>query len=119
MLRSVLFGFICCADYFFKLSDDLVIDAGPMGNNARFLNHACSPNCKTELWQIGAQQRVGIFTLKDVPKGEELTYDYNFEGFWQPGAALVRETHTHDTHLRSSQRMTPVRFTVCPFNFFP
>ena len=46
------------------------------------------PNCKTELWQIGCQKRVGIFTLRDVPKGTELTYDYNFEGFWQPGAAL-------------------------------
>jgi hypothetical protein len=40
------------------------------------------------LWQVGCQQRVGIFTLRDVRRGEELTYDYNFEGFWQPGAAL-------------------------------
>jgi SET domain-containing protein len=60
--------------YFFKLANDLVIDAGPIGNNARFLNHSCSPNCKTEMWQIGAQQRVGIFTLQTVPKGTELTY---------------------------------------------
>jgi len=74
--------------YFFKLGPDLVIDAGPIGNNARFLNHSCSPNCKTEMWTIGAQQRVGIFTMQAVPKGTELTYDYNFEGFWQPGAAL-------------------------------
>lgn len=27
--------------YFFKIADDLVIDAGPIGNNARFLNHSC------------------------------------------------------------------------------
>jgi hypothetical protein len=65
-----------------------VIDAGPIGNNARFLNHSCSPNCKTEMWQIGCQQRVGIFAQQNVAKGTELTYDYNFEGFWQPGAAL-------------------------------
>lgn len=65
-----------------------VIDAGPIGNNARFLNHSCAPNCKTELWQVGCQKRVGIFTLRDVKKGEELTYDYCFEGYWQPGAAI-------------------------------
>jgi len=74
--------------YFFKMADDLVIDAGPIGNNARFLNHSCSPNCKTELWQVGNQQRVAIVTQQPVQKGTELTYDYNFEGFWQPGAAL-------------------------------
>jgi hypothetical protein len=41
------------------------------------------------MWSIGCQKRVGIFTLADVAKGTELTYDYNFEGFWQPGAALT------------------------------
>ena len=116
--------------YFFKLGDDLVIDAGPIGNNARFLNHSCSPNCKTEMWQIGCQQRVGIFTIKDVKKGEELTYDYNFEGFWQPGAALVSNTQQRPTEsaglipalscLRAilSFSLAPLlRFSCCAVSF--
>jgi hypothetical protein len=29
--------------------------------------------------------RIGIFALVDIEKGAELTYDYNFHGFWQEG----------------------------------
>ncbi len=29
--------------------------------------------------------RVGLFAKQRVEAGVELTYDYNFEGFWAPG----------------------------------
>ncbi len=38
--------------------------------NARFINHACDPNCT-----INDQQEV--FTIRPVKKGEELTFSYN------------------------------------------
>ena len=34
--------------FFFELDDGRVIDAGVRGNAARWINHSCSPNCKTE-----------------------------------------------------------------------
>src|SRR4051812_38832227 len=31
--------------FFFSLADGNVIDGGSGGNDARFINHACEPNC--------------------------------------------------------------------------
>lgn len=75
--------------YFFQLTSDLCIDAGPKGNNARFANHCCQPNCATQKWTVGSELRVGIFSLVDIPAGTEITYDYNFEGYWAPGAQIA------------------------------
>ena len=52
-----------------------------MGGESRFLNHSCAPNCHIEKWNVLGEWRVGIFTSRAIPAGEELTYDYNFEAF--------------------------------------
>ncbi len=51
------------------------------GNNARFINHSCDPNCETQKWLVRGELAIGLFALKDMPKGEELTFDYNFERY--------------------------------------
>jgi SET domain-containing protein len=56
-----------------------VIDAGPCGNKARFLNHSCDPNCHTEKWVVNGRLCVGIFASRAIAKGTELTYDYGYE----------------------------------------
>lgn len=48
---------------------DRIIDAGPKGNQARFMNHSCQPNCETQKWTVNGDTRVGLFALQDVPKG--------------------------------------------------
>lgn len=60
-----------------------VIDARYKGNMSRLINSACEPNCVTQRWTEAAtgETRVGIFTLRDVAAGEELTYDYCFTHF--------------------------------------
>ena len=35
--------------YYMVMDPGRVIDAGPMGNNARFMNHSCEPNCETQV----------------------------------------------------------------------
>ena len=45
------------------------------------MNHSCNPNCQLQKWVVGSQMRIGIYTLKDVPKGAELTFDYKFERY--------------------------------------
>jgi len=37
--------------YYMFMDANRVIDAGPKGNEARFMNHSCDPNCETEVQQ--------------------------------------------------------------------
>jgi len=60
--------------FFFALSSGMVIDGGNRGNDARWINHACSPNCEAQENEDGT--RVSIVALRDIPAGEELFYDY-------------------------------------------
>ena len=61
--------------FFFSLNDGQVIDGGSGGNDSRFINHACEPNCEAE----EDQGRVYIFALQDIERGEELYYNYALE----------------------------------------
>lgn len=59
--------------FFFHLEEgDGVIDAAVGGNHARWINHACAPNCEAR--ETGG--RVFIHALTDISPGEELFYDY-------------------------------------------
>ena len=57
----------------FVVDKHTVIDAAIGGNDARFINHSCEPNCKA----FTEQKRIYIYALKTIAAGEELTYDYN------------------------------------------
>jgi len=65
--------------YLMALSRDLFIDARIKASNARFINHACNPNCKTVIWESNGEKKAGIYALTDIPKGTEFTYDYDFD----------------------------------------
>uniref|UniRef100_H3ARX4 Histone-lysine N-methyltransferase, H3 lysine-36 specific n=1 Tax=Latimeria chalumnae TaxID=7897 RepID=H3ARX4_LATCH len=65
--------------YMLTLDKDRIIDAGPKGNHARFMNHSCQPNCETQKWTVNGDTRVGLFALCDIPAGSELTFNYNLE----------------------------------------
>ncbi|MFM0175631.1 SET domain-containing protein-lysine N-methyltransferase [Paraburkholderia sediminicola] len=58
--------------FLFGLSDGRVIDGSRGGNSARWLNHACTPNCET----IEDDGRIFIQTLRPIDAGEELFIDY-------------------------------------------
>jgi SET domain-containing protein len=58
--------------FYFHLEDGRVIDGGVRGNSARWINHACAPNCESEE-QAG---RIFIRALRDIAAGEELSFDY-------------------------------------------
>lgn len=38
--------------YFMRVSQDLNIDAMTYGNESRFINHSCDPNCHTQKWLV-------------------------------------------------------------------
>jgi SET domain-containing protein len=61
--------------FLFTVSSRTVIDATHGGNESRYINHSCEPNCETEI----DRGRVFIFALRDIAPGEELAYDYAYE----------------------------------------
>jgi len=60
--------------FLFAIDDDVVIDAAVDGNDARFINHSCDPNCDAVI----EDGRIWINTIRDVAPGEELAYDYKY-----------------------------------------
>lgn len=68
----------------FSVDRKTEIDAGVGGNEARFINHSCDPNCEAVL----EDKRVYIEAVRDIPAGTELTYDYRLEG---PGVLSAEE----------------------------
>ncbi|KAH9258905.1 hypothetical protein BASA81_002969 [Batrachochytrium salamandrivorans] len=67
--------------YLMNMSGGLIIDATRKGNVARFINHSCEPNCRVQEWKVQGEQRMGIFSLKPIEAGEELSFNYNFQRF--------------------------------------
>lgn len=67
--------------YLFAIDDDVVIDAAVGGNEARFINHSCVPNCDAVI----DDGDIWIETIRDIEAGEELAYDY---------AYVLEERHT-------------------------
>lgn len=61
--------------FLFSIGDDVVIDAAVDGNDARWINHSCDPNCDAVI----DDGRLWIETIRDVKRGEELAYDYAYE----------------------------------------
>ena len=61
--------------FLFIVDARTVIDAGVAGNEARFVNHACKPNCESVI----EHRRVFIDALRTIEPGEELTYDYQIQ----------------------------------------
>ncbi|MDR2513264.1 MAG: SET domain-containing protein-lysine N-methyltransferase [Puniceicoccales bacterium] len=60
--------------FLFELDGENVLDGGIPDNLARFINHSCDENCEAIL-QDG---RVWIRARRDIPDGEELTFDYAY-----------------------------------------
>ena len=60
---------------FFGLEDGKVIDPSVGGNEARWINHSCAPNCETD----EIKGRIYVVALRNLRPGDELSYDYRLE----------------------------------------
>lgn len=60
----------------FTVNRRWVRDANVGGNIARFINHACRPNCYSQI--VG--RTIWIRAARHIDAGEELTYDYFTDG---------------------------------------
>jgi len=58
--------------FLFIVNRSTVIDGGANGNDARYINHSCDPNCESLI----EDRRVFIEAIRTIQPGDELTYDY-------------------------------------------
>ena len=61
--------------FLFTVDSKTVIDAGVNGNEARYVNHACDPNCQSTT----EKKRIFIESIRTIEAGEELAYDYQIQ----------------------------------------
>ena len=62
------------AIYLFNVNSRYDLDGDFKYNDARLINHSCNPNCEVE----GKGLKLWITAIRDIKKGEELSYDYGF-----------------------------------------
>jgi SET domain-containing protein len=59
----------------FGLENGDVINPEIGGNDARWINHSCNPNCEA----IEEDNRIFIYAMRNIQAGDELLYDYRME----------------------------------------
>ena len=62
------------AIYLFNLNKRYDLDGDFKFNTARLINHSCDPNCEV----LGEGLKVWVYAMKNINKGDELSYDYGF-----------------------------------------
>ena len=93
--------------FLFSVDRGLVIDAGVDGNDARFINHSCEPNCESVI----EYRRVFIDALRDIEPGEELAYDYQIgrERGDPPNVDQIYACHCGSARCRGTMLWPPRR----------
>jgi len=61
--------------FLFTVDSKTVIDGGVGGNEARYINHGCDPNCES----TAQNKRIYVQAVRTIQPGEELAYDYQIE----------------------------------------
>ncbi len=59
----------------FGLENGDVINPEIGGNDARWINHSCNPNCEA----VEEDDRIFIYAMRNIEAGEELLYDYQMQ----------------------------------------
>ncbi len=63
--------------YLFYIEKDYNLNGATTKNIARYANHSCNPNAESEI----KNKKVFLRAIKDIEKGEEITFDYGEEYF--------------------------------------
>ena len=78
------------AVYIFELNKRHDIDGNMPYNIARHINHSCDPNSEAEI----IRGKIWIIALRDIAKGEEITYNYGYD---------FEDYEQHPCHCRTSR----------------
>jgi len=98
--------------FLFIVDRGIVIDGGSNGNDARFINHGCDPNCESTI----DDRRVFIEAVRTIQPGEELTYDYQIgrDKTDPPNVDEIFACHCGAASCRGSMLWPPLRKPGAP-----
>ncbi|KAJ4912312.1 Histone-lysine N-methyltransferase ATXR3 [Raphanus sativus] len=57
--------------------DLVVVDAMHKANYASRICHSCRPNCEAKVTAVDGHYQIGIYSVRPIEYGEEITFDYN------------------------------------------
>lgn len=94
--------------YAFRVTEGTVIDGSVGGNEARFFNHSCEPNCEALVFD----DRVYLYAMVDIVRGTELTFDYKLQSP-MPKAPTKEDRTVHECRCGSAScRGTMIAFAT-------
>jgi len=90
--------------FLFTLDKKTVVDGNSRGNDARYINHSCDPNCEAVI----EKGKIWIYAKKNIQSGVELAYDYQYERTGPKEDAKFYECHCGSPKCRGTI-MKPAR----------
>uniref|UniRef100_A0A7N0TFX8 SET domain-containing protein n=1 Tax=Kalanchoe fedtschenkoi TaxID=63787 RepID=A0A7N0TFX8_KALFE len=57
--------------------DLVVVDAMHKANYASRICHSCRPNCEAKVTAVDGHYQIGIYAVREIQYGEEISFDYN------------------------------------------
>jgi hypothetical protein len=85
--------------YVMNLDEEMVIDGEREGNESRFINHSCSPNCEV----FFLNNTPFIYSTREINAGEELSYDYRLGNINEGDISLEQKKEWFPCHCGSAQ----------------
>ena len=65
--------------YLFRIDEEYIIDATVRGGKARFLNHSCHPNCRSNIVNVGRTKTISFSAIRNIKPHDEITFNYQME----------------------------------------
>lgn len=90
-------------DYAISIDESTILDPLVNGNEAKYMNHSCRPNCSVDQWTVNGVTRLGVFATQNIAEGEELTFDYKWTSDSGKGTecrcGMIRKKHYIESNL--------------------
>jgi SET domain-containing protein len=91
--------------FLFTLDKKTVVDGNRHGNDSRYINHSCDPNCEAVI----EKGKIWIYAKRNIQSGVELAYDYQYERTGSADDEKFYECHCGSPECRGTIMKPPVR----------
>lgn len=92
-MENRLIKFVATDNHMYILQVDakLYIDSSRYGNEGRFVNHSCEPNCRAEVWIVNGNKRIGLFSIGEIPSVNSFLYITAWNGNFNILSVFIAE----------------------------